>query len=51
MRCSILALTAALSFATAAQAQTANNLTALQGLAPFSALLNTAAGKAALAIR
>ena len=49
MRCSILALTAALSFATAAQAQTANNLTALQGLAPFSALLNTAAGKAALA--
>jgi hypothetical protein len=29
-------------------AQTANNLAVLQGLAPFSALLNTAAGKAAL---
>lgn len=33
----------------AAQAQTALNLLALQGLAPFSTLDNTAAGKAALA--
>jgi hypothetical protein len=49
MRCSILALTAALALGTTAQAQTALNLVALQGLAPFSVLLNTAAGKAALA--
>ncbi len=35
--------------ASTAQAQTANNLKVLQGLAPFSALLNTDAGKSALA--
>jgi hypothetical protein len=35
--------------ASAAHAQTANNLKVLQGLVPFSALLNTDAGKAALA--
>jgi hypothetical protein len=39
----------ALFAATSAQAQTAANLTTLRGLAPFSALLNTDAGKAALA--
>ncbi len=38
----------ALLAAAPACAQTANNLAALQGLAPFSALLNTDAGKAAL---
>jgi hypothetical protein len=45
---SLLALAAAFS-ATAAHAQTADNLKALQGLAPFSTLNNTTAGKAALA--
>jgi hypothetical protein len=42
---SVLALLAA----SPAHAQTAANLTALEGLAPFSALLTTDAGKAALA--
>jgi hypothetical protein len=41
---SVLAILAAAP----ACAQTANNLTALQGLVPFSALLNSDAGKAAL---
>jgi len=45
-----LAVTAVVTFGTAAaDAQTAANLNALRGLAPFSALLNTPAGKAALA--
>lgn len=45
-----LSTISALAFlaATPACAQTANNLAVLQGLAPFSALLNTDAGKAAL---
>jgi len=42
-------LAAILSSAADAGAQTATNLTALEGLAPVSALHNTAAGKAALA--
>jgi len=41
--------TAATLLASAASAQTAVNLNALDGLAPFSALPNTTAGKAALA--
>jgi hypothetical protein len=43
-----LALVAALAAAPAAQAQSKLNLVALKGLAPFSVLLNTEAGKAAL---
>ncbi len=43
-----LALAATSCIVTAASAQTADNLLALQGLAPFSALLNTPAGKGAL---
>ena len=46
---SAFVLTAAVTFAGAANAQTAANLNALKGLAPFSALLKTPAGKAALA--
>ncbi len=47
---STLAMTAIVAFsAAAANAQTTTNLNALKGLAPFSALLNTPAGKAALA--
>jgi membrane-associated phospholipid phosphatase len=46
---SVIALFTGICGAPAAQAQTALNLHALQGLAPFSALGNTQAGKAVLA--
>jgi hypothetical protein len=46
---SIIAILAGAAMPCAAQAQNAVNLLALKGLAPFSALLNTDAGKAALA--
>ncbi len=45
---STMSAIAFLAAATPACAQTANNLVVLQGLTPFSALPNTAAGKAAL---
>jgi hypothetical protein len=46
---STIAILAACALPCAARAQNAVNLRALQGLAPFSTLLNTDAGKAALA--
>ncbi len=46
---SMIAILAGAALPCAAQAQSAVNLLALKGLAPFSALLNTQAGKAALA--
>jgi len=45
----MIAILAGAALPCAAQAQSAVNLLALKGLAPFSALLNTQAGKAALA--
>jgi len=46
---SMIAILAGAAMPCAAQAQSAVNLLALKGLAPFSTLLNTDAGKAALA--
>ena len=46
---SMAALAASIALPVAAQAQSAANLDALKGLSPFSALLNSAPGKAALA--